>query len=170
MKISEIILEAHHSILATTKIGPWNVQFDSHAFASIANRGIPPEDYTNIASYMCFLPDVFPTVPVGRGAYFQDTNTRISIYATRVTKDTIRIETVLGPDMQPKPPLFRRPVPPSTVKHKNPLDLSQLRARTQVLGRDAVSQELEKIKPLMPVNRAERRKFSKFAKKINRIK
>jgi hypothetical protein len=168
MRFKEIISEAHHSILSTTRIGPWNVQFDSHAFVTIADRNIPPEQYTNIVTYMCFLPDVLPTIPVGRGAYFQDTNTKISVYVTRVSVDTVRVETVLGPDMPPKPPLFRRPVPPSSVKHKK-LDLSRLRADTQARGRDAVSQDMEKLQPMVPRNREERRRLDKAMRRF-RIK
>lgn len=167
MKINEILTEAHHSILLTLPIGPWKVQIDSHAYATLPARNIPLENFTNMISYMCYLPDVLPTIPVGRGAYFQDTNTAISIYVTRVSDNVVRVETVLDRTMKPKQPLFRRPVPAPDMKNLKPVDYGSMKADVQARGRDAVSQDIEKnLQPIMPVNRAERRKFAKVMRRL----
>jgi hypothetical protein len=167
MKIQEILTEAHHSILVTMPIGPWKVQIDTHAYATLPARDIPLENFTNMISYMCYLPDVLPTIPVGRGAYFQDTNTAISIYVTRVANNVIRVETVLDRTMKPKQPLFRRSVPAPDMKNIKPVDYGSIRDAVKTQGRDAVSQDMEKnLQPLMPVNRAERRKFSKVMRRL----
>jgi hypothetical protein len=168
MKVSDIITEAHHSIMATRTIGQWTVQIDSHAFVSAIDRNVPMEVFSSMISYMCFLPDVLPTIPVGRGAYFQDTNTKISLYVTRIANNTIRIDTVLAPTMKPKAPLFRREIPAMKLKpSQKPMDTSQLRSKTKTLGRDAVSQDIEQLTPLLPANREQRRLF---AKKMRRLK
>jgi len=167
MRIKEILTEAHHSIILTMPIGPWKVQIDSHAYATLPARNIPLENFTNMISYMCYLPDVLPTIPVGRGAYFQDTNTAISIYVTRVADNVVRVETVLDRTMKPKQPLFRRPVPAPDMKNLKPVDYSAIKADVQARGRDAVSQDLEKtLQPITPVNRAERRKFAKVMRRL----
>jgi hypothetical protein len=167
MRLKEIISEAHHSILVTMPIGPWKVQIDSHAYATLPARNIPLENFTNMISYMCFLPDVLPTIPVGKGAYFQDTNTAISIYVTRVSNNVIRVETVLDRTMKPKQPLFRRAVPAPDMTNIKPVDYGSLKADVKARGRDAVSQDIEKnLQPIMPVNRAERRKFSKLMRRL----
>jgi hypothetical protein len=166
MKVHEIINEAHHSILASFPAGPWKVEIDSHAMVSQVDRNIPLHIFTAIITYMCSLPDVLPTIPVGRGAYFQDTNTRISIYVTRTADKTIRVETVLSPAMMPKSPLFRRPVPAWQPKGRQPDDLAPMQADIKARGRDAVSQDLEQLKPLMPVNREQRRQFAKQMRRV----
>ena len=166
MKVHEIINEAHHSILASFPAGPWKVEIDSHAMVSQVDRNIPLHIFTAIITYMCSLPDVLPTIPVGRGAYFQDTNTRISIYVTRTADKTIRVETVLSPAMMPKAPLFRRPVPAWQPKSRQPDDLAPMQADIKARGRDAVSQDLEQLKPLMPVNREQRRQFAKQMRRV----
>jgi hypothetical protein len=155
--------KAHHSILMTLPCGAWKAQLDSHAYVTIPYRGIPLEKFVNIINHMCAYPDVLPTIPIGRGAYFQDTNSKISVYVTRISTDTIRIETVLDPSMRPKPPLFRRPVPAwqPTGKRLDPAVAKSLQAQTQAQGRDAASQQAELMKPLIPVNRAERRALSR---------
>ena len=167
MKVHEILLEAHHSILTTFPAGPWKVEIDSHATVSLADRNIPLHKFTAMITYMCSLPDVLPTVPVGRGAYFQDTNTRISIYVTRTADKTVRVETVLSPTMAPKAPLFRRPVPDWQPKGRKPNDLPAMQADIKARGRDAVSQDLEQLRPLMPVNREQRRQFAKKMRRFN---
>jgi hypothetical protein len=166
MKVHEILNEAHHSILTTFPAGPWKVEIDSHAVVSRAERNIPLHIFTAIITYMCSLPDVLPTIPVGRGAYFQDTNTRISIYVTRTADKTVRVETVLSPAMRPKAPLFRRPVPAWQPKGHKPDDLAPMQADIKARGRDAVSQDLEQLKPLMPVNREQRRQFDKIMRRV----
>ena len=166
MKVHEILNEAHHSILTSFLAGPWKVEIDSHALVSRAERNIPLHTFTAIITYMCSLPDVLPTIPVGRGAYFQDTNTRISIYVTRTADKTVRVETVLSPSMRPKAPLFRRPVPAWQPKVHKPDDLAPMQADIKARGRDAVSQDLEQLKPLMPVNREQRRQFDKIMRRV----
>jgi hypothetical protein len=165
MKIQEILTEAHHGVLMTLPFGPWQVQIDSHAYATIPHRGIPLESFVGIVSYMCSLPDVLPTIPVGKGAYFQDTNTAISIYVTRVADDTVRVETVLDRTMKPKQPLFRRPVPhwsPNPAKKRvTDKTMQAIQKTTQQRGRDAVAQDAELIQPLTVMNRAQRREFEK---------
>jgi hypothetical protein len=166
MKINEILTEAHHSIMASFPAGAWKVEIDSHAMVSQVDRNIPLHKFTSIITYMCSLPDVLPTIPVGRGAYFQDTNTRISVYVTRTADKTVRVETVLSPDMKPKAPLFRRPVPDWQPKGYKPDNLTPMQADIKARGRDAVSQDLEQLRPLMPVNRAQRRQFAKTMRRF----
>ena len=173
MRATEFITEAHHSILAVMKLGPWRVQIDSHALASAANRGVDTADFTNIINYAAQIPNTLSTIPIGKGAYFQDINTMISIYVHRISQDEIRVETVLGPDMSPKPPMFRRPVPKHNLK---PIP-GEKQARewwgqqTQQHGRDHVSQELANRNSIRnsimnTMNRADRREFIRRAKKI----
>ena len=167
MKITEIIQEAHHSITKTTKIGPWTVQIDSHALVSIAHKGVKLSDFTNIVTYSCLAPDIYQQVPVGKGVYFQDVNTLVSIYVTRVSDDTLRVETVLPPSQKPKPPFYRRPVPSSDRQDSQvEKTLQAMQAKTQALGRDAVSQELERITPAMNnLNREQRRRLQKMSRR-----
>jgi hypothetical protein len=167
MKIQEVIQEAHHSIVKTITIDPWSLQVDSHAIATAADRSIPLHTLTNIVSFACAIPGLFDTVPVGRGAYFQDTNTGISVYIHRLSDRVLRWETVLSPGMRPKPPLFRRPVPASQLKPQADVDRNQARMRqqTQQRGRDSVSQDLAQVSPLLQLNRADRRALGRKLKK-----
>lgn len=162
MKSYEFLKEAHHSIVATSKIGPWNVQIDSHAMVTLPERDISVATFSNIITHMCFMPNLLDSIPIGRGAYFQDTNSLVSLYLTRVGGDTIRVETALSPDMKPKPPLFRRPVPVSTIKSskKDKEAAKLIRAKTLSHGRDAVSQDFEKNMST-PLNREQRRSMQK---------
>jgi len=151
MLVNEIITEAHHSRLATQKIGPWTVHFDSHLMATIPARQISLPDITNIITYACITCAAdLKTIPRGAGAFFQDTNTLISIYIRRNQHypDQLTIETVLSPEMTPKPPLFRRPVPPHNMKiNKNDEKrMAYYHQQVQLRGRDAVSQDLENAK------------------------
>lgn len=166
MKITEIINEAHHSIAGTFKIGPWTIYFDSHALVSVAHKEVSLADFTNIVSYSCTLPDVYPTIPIGKGAYFQDVNTMISIYVTRLSRFELRVETVLPKTQIPKPPMFRRPVPPASFKDNKRVGatLASLKADSLVRGRDAVSQDMEK-NLATPKNRAERRQLDKLMRR-----
>lgn len=167
MRSCEFISEAHHSILATRQIGPWNVHIDTHAIASQASRGIDLADFTNIITHACFLPNTLNTIPVGKGAYFQDLNTRISIYIYRLGNDELRIETVLGPDMKPKPPMFRRAVPSHNIKidpRVNPAQNAVAQVAQQH-GRDYVSQHLSDLAPIANMNRTDRRAFNRLMKK-----
>lgn len=168
MKITEIVLEAHHYVHKTIQIGSWTVHLDSHAIVSAAHRNVPFEVLTNIISYLCFMPDVLPTFPVGRGAYFQDTNTLVSIFVKRISENDVRIETVLGSDMKPKPPLFRRPVPANTKSA--PANLKQiekhLHKASQEQGRDAVSQDIESGAHFAKnLNREQRRRLEKIQRR-----
>jgi hypothetical protein len=151
MKITEIITEAHHSRLVTHKMGDWTVHFDSHLMATIPDRQIPLEDVVNITTYACLrYADELRTIPRGKGAYFQDTNTLISIYIRRNQHypNEITVETVLSPDMKPTPPLFRRPIPSHglTIDKQHQKTMDYYRQQTQARGRDAVSQDLETAK------------------------
>jgi hypothetical protein len=168
MRASEFITEAHHSILKTMTIGSWNVLIDSHAVVSMASRGVSPIDFSNIITYACIYPDIAATIPVGKGAYFQDVNTMVSIYLHRLGENQLRIETVLGPDMKPKPPMFRRPVP-NTINKKVSAKFQQSQDKmaqaVQKYGRDAVSQEMSTYAPLLSMNRADRRALMRSAKR-----
>ena len=147
MKIKEVVTEAHHSRLISKKIGEWTVHLDSHLMATIPARRIPLEDVVNIIDYACLEVPELKTIPRGKGAYFQDTNTNLSIYIRRNQHypDQITIETVLSPDMTPSPPLFRRAVPAHDFKfnkkHQERMDYYYQQAQER--GRDAVSQDLE---------------------------
>lgn len=171
MRASEFITEAHHSILKTITIGAWKVQIDSHAFVSMTARGVSPLDFSNIVTYACIYPDIVDTIPIGKGAYFQDVNTMISVYLHRLGEREIRVETVLGPDMKPKPPMFRRPVPINKMaldpKIKQGQEWMAKRINQQgPEGRDNVSKEIETdIAPIMNLNRADRREFMRKLKR-----
>ena len=149
MKIQDII-EAHHSRLITHQMGDWTVHFDSHLMATIPDRRIPLADVVNIISYACLLVPELKTIPRGKGAYFQDTNTLISIYIRRNQHypNELTVETVLSPDMRPTPPLFRRSVPPHDMKVPKGHDkmMDYYHKKSQQYGRDAVSQDLENQK------------------------
>ena len=171
MRASEFIVEAHHSIIKTMPIGPWKVQIDSHAFVSMAARGVSPLDFSNIVTYACLYPDIVDTIPIGKGAFFQDVNTMVSVYLHRIGENEIRIETVLGPDMKPKPPMFRRPVPVNTMKLDPRTKQGQdaLAKRIQQHGpegRDVVSKEIETdVTPWLNLGRAERRALNRKLKR-----
>jgi len=162
MKISELLCEAHHSLFHTQEIGPWKVLIDSHFIVSLAHKGVRLEDASHILAYSCVLPDVWQTVPIGKGAYFQDANTWISLYIKRIGPNELRLETVLPPSEKPKPPMFRRLVPKSTytIKPKDQKMISQMGAETKLRGRDAVSQEIENLLNT-PMNREQRRRLEK---------
>jgi hypothetical protein len=168
MRIKEILTEAHHSIVKTLRIGPWQVQLDSHFLVSVAHKGIDIKTATSIVTYSALQPDIYQTVPVGKGVFYQDVNTMISIYVHRVNQNTIRVETVLPPSEIPKPPMFRRPVPPNETPRNPDVDraVDYIRKQSQLKGRDAVSQEIEKIKPYIDLNRAQRRKLYKPIRKF----
>lgn len=171
MRAIEFIVEAHHSIIKTMTIGPWQVQIDSHAFVSMVARGVSPLDFSNIVTYACVYPDIVDTIPIGKGAYFQDVNTMISVYLHRLGENEIRVETVLGPDMKPKPPMFRRPVPVNTTKLDPKIKQGQdaLAKRIQQHGpegRDVVSKEIETdVTPWLNLGRAERRALNRKLKR-----
>ncbi len=168
MKILEIIQEAHHSIINTIKMGRWTVHLDSHAMVSVAHKGVSLEHFSNIISYSCFLPNVYETVPIGKGVFFQDVNTMISIYVHRLAENELRVETVLPPSEIPKPPMFRRPVPITDQKPTSKItkSMNAMRAASQERGRDAVSQDLEKLAPIYQnLNREERRKMYKMMRR-----
>ena len=164
MRANEFISEAHHSILNTVTRGPWSVQIDTHAVASMASRGVSPSDFSDIVNYACKAPDTLNTIPIGKGVYFQNINNMVSVYILRLSENEIRVETVLGPDMKPKPPMFRRPIPSTTRKPSPRMqqNLDYMARQAQELGRDAVSQKLATIPNL---NRADRRALSRASKR-----
>jgi hypothetical protein len=167
MRASEFITEAHHSILKTMTIGQWRVLIDSHAVVSMAARNVSPITFSNIITYACIYPDIAATIPIGKGAYVQDTNTLVSVYIHRLSENEIRVETVLGPDMKPKSPMFRRPIP-STTRKTSPImqqNLDYMSRQAQQYGRDAVSQKLATIAPYSNLNRADRRAFNRVVKR-----
>ena len=189
MKIKEVVTEAHHSRLISKKIGEWTVHLDSHLMATIPARRIPLADVVNLINYACLEVPELKTIPRGKGAYFQDTNTNLSIYIRRNQHypDQITIETVLSPDMTPTPPLFRRSVPAHDFKmnktHQERMDYYHQQAQER--GRDAVSQDLEtavlnrgkKPEDMSPeeidklrqkMNREQRRSLDKYLRKKNR--
>lgn len=147
MKITEIISEAHHSIVSSARVGQWIAHMDSHALVSVAHKGVPLEDFSNIVNYSLRLPDVYQKVPIGKGVFFQDVNTMISIYVKRLSETELVIETVLPKSEIPKPPMFRRPVPPHKLKRPKEVDrtLNTMRAASLDQGRDAVSRDMEKF-------------------------
>jgi len=174
MKIFEIVQRqpAHHSIMTTVTIGPWQVQLDTHALASRVDpqRAVPQHEFVAIMISACNTPGTLDTIPLGRGAFFQDTNTRVSLYFKRLDQHTLRLETVLGADQQPKPPLFRRAVSPwqpnaQRVQQQQAID-QQLAQRVQQQGRDSLSQDLEQAKPSLDMyqslNRQDRRAFDRM--------
>ena len=167
MRAAEFTTEAHHSILKVIQMGPWRVHIDTHAIVSATARSVDVADFSNIVSYATHVPNTLNTIPVGKGAYFQDVNTMISIYIHRLSEDELRVETVLGPDMRPTQPMFRRPVPPHNRKVDPRLKQSQdaMRKQTQQHGRDTISQRLADIKPIVNMNRSDRRAFKRMVKK-----
>lgn len=171
MRANEFIVEAHHSIMKTITIGKWQVQVDSHAFVSMTARGVSPLDFSNIVTYACIYPNIVDTIPIGKGAYFQDVNTMISVYLYRLGENVIRVETVLGPDMKPKPPMFRRPVPVNTMKLDPKIKQGQEVIAKKIQqsgpeGRDIASKEIETyITPLLNLNRADRRALNRKLKR-----
>lgn len=167
MRASEFITEAHHSILKTMTIGSWRVLIDSHAVVSMAARKVSPIDFSNIITYACIYPDIAATIPLGKGAYVQDINTMISVYLHRLSDNEIRVETVLGPDMKPKPPLFRRSVPNINKKVDAKFQQGQdkMAQDIQQHGRDAISQKISTLAPVLSMNRADRRAFDRYTKR-----
>ena len=175
MKILELITEAHHATYMKFQYGPWRVELDTHLIASQLERKIQLADITNIIDWVTKQPDILSTIPLGRGAFFQDVRTAISIYFSRLEQDLVRVETVLPPTMKPKPPLFRRPVPPHDLP---PLTRQQKRGQdrltkmAQQQGRDAVSQHLASMKPtidaISQLNRSDRRAFKRSLRRPTR--
>jgi hypothetical protein len=175
MRATEFLTEAHHSRLFTQKMGKWNVHFDSHFLVTVSARNISLPFVSHMISYIFYNLDDIETIPRGKGAYIQDTNTLISVYIKRSNSypTDFTIETVLSPDMKPTPPLFRRsfPAAPKSLKDK-PHDRKmqdKIRKDVEQKGRDKVSQDLSDIgfKPQL-LNRANRRTLSKLAKKWNK--
>lgn len=188
MKIKEIVAEAHHSRLTTAPIGKWNVHIDTHLFVTAAARDISTSTTSNIITYAFTMVPEIEKIPRGQGAFFQDTNTLISIYILRSKSypNEFTVQTILSPEMKISPPLFRRPVPPAywedTPEMKAGAEL--IRQQVKAKGRDAVSQDLENMKPKIDArmklsqrisdildevppatNRAERRALLKYAQK-----
>ena len=171
MRANEFITEAHHSILKTMTIGQWRVLIDSHAVVSMAARNVSPITFSNIITYACIYPDVAATIPIGKGAYVQDTNTLVSVYLHRLSENEIRVETVLGPDMKPKPPLFRRSVPNTNNVKLDPKFLNgqnKLAQDIQQYGRDDISKRISAVAPILNLNRADYRKFQRLMKRKNK--
>ena len=182
MRADEFLNEAHHHRIITRQIGTWTVHIDTHLIATIADRDIVVGDVVNILSFACRYVPELKTIPLGKGAYFQDTNTLVSLYLKRSQHypNEITLETVLSPTQAPTPPLFRRSVPqhdmPDTPKIKAGKEM--MRQYTQTLGRDAVSQDLETLAPKInakqyytapetevPLNREQRRALNKYLRK-----
>ena len=186
MRAREFVTEAHHYRMATQQMGPWTVHIDSHAFVTMADRSISPGDVVNMLSFACRSVPEIKTIPRGKGAYFQDTNTMISIYIKRSDSypNELTLETVLPPEMAPTPPLFRRPVPPHDMRDTPLIKSGQqaMRQKIQSVGRDAVSQDVESMMPAMqasmnqppapdaPLNREQRRAWSKYLQKNKYLK
>ena len=171
MRASEFITEAHHSILKTMTIGSWRVLIDSHAVVSMTARNVSPITFSNIITYSCIYPDVAATIPIGKGAYVQDTNSVVSVYLHRLSENEIRLETELGPDMKPKPPLFRRSVPNTNNVKLDPKFLngqSKLAQDIQQYGRDDISKRISAVAPILNLNRADYRKFQRLMKRKNK--
>lgn len=190
MRASEFITEAHHSRMLTWKLGTWTVHIDSHAFVSLPERDIALHDFVNILTFACKYVPELKDIPRGKGAYFQDTNTLVSLYLRRSQHypSEITVETALGPNMKPKPPLFRRSVPPPDYQDTDDMKRTavSMRDRTMTHGRDKVSQDIEDLiptiekhlaaheytpdmpspSPSMPaLNRADRRTLQKYLRK-----
>lgn len=188
MRANEFVTEAHHYRMITQKMGPWTVHIDSHAFVTVADRGIGLADVVNILSFACFNVPELKTIPRGKGAYFQDTNTLISLYIKRSDHypNELTLETVLSPDMRPTPPLFRRSVPAHTIQEPANVTAGQanMQKRIQAVGRDAVSQDVESMMPAVnakinqpqaaeppaALNREQRRAWAKYLQKNKDIK
>lgn len=174
MKISEIISEAHHSIIRTTEIGPWILDIDSHFLSSMADRSdvLNLKEVTSIVTAVCLELEALHKVPRGTGVFVQEVNSKISIYLYRYKNkpNRLRLETVLTPDMKPKEPVIRVSVPPSnnTMSKKEIKNLERVRAYTQSQGRDSYSQNLERnkdfISAMSQMNRQQRRAFNKIIK------
>jgi hypothetical protein len=182
MRASEFITEAHHHRIGSQEIGQWTVHIDSHALVTIADRDIQLGDVINILTFACKYVPELKTIPRGKGAYFQDTNSLVSIYIRRSEHypNELTLETVLGPKMTPSPPLFRRSVPPTPQDLQDTPSLraskAAMRKHTQAQGRDAVSQDIEGMMPAIkdysarrsaaapevPLNREQRRALNKY--------
>lgn len=153
MRAQEFVNEAHHYRIGSQEIGQWTVHIDSHALVTIAHRDIQLGDVINILTFACKYVPELKTIPRGKGAYFQDTNSLISIYIRRSEHypNELTLETVLEPSMRPSPPLFRRPVPPTPQDLQDTPELrankAAMRKHTQAQGRDAVSQDIEGMMP-----------------------
>ena len=188
MRAREFTTEAHHYRMTTQRMGYWKVHLDSHAVVTIADREIDSGSVMNILEFACRNVPELKTIPLGKGAYFQDTNTLISLYLKRSDHypDEITLETVLSSDMRPTPPLFRRSVPPTP---RNMQDTARMKAnkqamkqKTQALGRDVVSQDIESMMPDLkaamnqppapdaPLNREQRRAWNKYLQKNKYLK
>ena len=183
MRARAFTTEAHHYRMITGSMGPWTVHIDSHAFVTVADRGIKLADVVNILTFACLRVPELKTIPLGKGAYFQDTNTLISLYLKRSDHypNEITLETVLSPDMRPTPPLFRRAVLSHNIKEPKHVTSGQqaMRQKIQSVGRDAVSQDVESMMPAfnaktnalgIPQNREERRALDKYLQKNKKIK
>ena len=175
MKITEIICEAHHSIVKSTTIGNWIVDIDSHFIVTLADRNVlNPKVVTNIVTQVCLGSQALTKVPRGTGVFVQDTVSNISIYLYRYKNkpNQLRLETVLTPDMHPKEPIIRIAIPPTDdtkipAKHQKAMD--QMKKSIQSSDRDTVSQSLEKNKDTMDamskMNRQQRRAFNKIVQR-----
>ena len=189
MRASEFVTEtAHHSRMYTAPVGKWNVHIDTHQIVTAAARNIPASVASNIIRYaFTKVPDI-ETIPRGKGAFFQDTNTLISIYIFRSKNypNEFTVETILSPEMKISPPYFRAAVPPTGLTDPPGVQAGQefIRQQVQARGRDAVSQDMELMKPKFdaylkrqekiqdmldayphPTNRAERRALVKHLSK-----
>jgi hypothetical protein len=91
----------------------------------------------------------------------------VSVYLHRLSENEIRVETVLGPDMKPKPPLFRRLVPNTNIKVDAKIQQGQAKMAQDIQqqGRDAVSQKISALAPVLSMNRADRRAFDRSIKR-----
>jgi hypothetical protein len=87
----------------------------------------------------------------------------ISIYVKRISENDLRVETVLPKSEIPKPPMFRRPVPATKIKRSKKQGEIYNTARSASLkrGRDEISQDIEKIASLPPLNRQQKRELDK---------
>lgn len=169
MKIREIIVEAHHSIYTTRKIGPWTVDIDSHLMASIADRSdkVDMRDVTNIINYACMMVSDLDKIIPGRGAFVKDTNTNIAVFVHRYKEepDRLRFETVLTPEMKTRGFVITLNIPPHEIPRnpKSERNIANMRTATQSQGRDAVSQGIEKMtmirNSMVGLSRSERREF-----------
>lgn len=171
MRANEFITEAHHHRVLTHKIGKWTVHFDSHLMATIPARDIPLEFAIYMINYVFWnIPDI-DTIPRGKGAYIQDTNSLVSIYIKRSQSypTEFTVETILAPSMKPTPPLFRRPVPPnpkfSQDNKKQKEKMAKFKKDAEERGRDAVSQDLsQSMDNFKKLNRKQRREFLRAVK------
>jgi hypothetical protein len=172
MRAQEFLTEAHHARLATHKAGRYTVHIDSHFLATTAARNIPLRFISRFINYTFIMIPEIETIPRGKGAYVQDTNSLISIYIRRSNSYPLEftVETVLSPDMKPTPPFFRRSFPFTPNEYKT--DPRTIKAQTKMAkdveqrGRDAVSRDLEDM-PFKPqlINRQQRRALAKQARR-----